>query len=122
MRRTGLADALAAIRASEPAGAAIEQRLDEIFALEADRVATAATIAGMVSELLAGHAVPRESETAASARYHPPAPSAAETAAAFAESARTPAPSASGFPDISHFIDEMLSHEQAPRPGARRAS
>jgi hypothetical protein len=119
LRRGELAAALVAIRASVESDAALEQKLEAIFAAEAERVANAAVLAELLAPMIGQHA---SWERGTPVSLHDvagqPAPLAAHLEA-------TVPPAPRGDPgDIAHFIDEMIAQDRAPaRPSAsRRAS
>jgi len=106
---------LAAIRTPGDSDAAITERLNAVFAAEAERVANAAVLAEILVPMLTEQLRPLGASSAA------PTPVSAPVVAPPAEKPRQPRPAS-----IADFIDDMISQEKPPdRPGQgahRRAS
>lgn len=115
LRRGPLAEALAALRPTTVSETALEEKLDSLFAAEAERVANAAVLAELLAPLLAP-------KLQSGAPTTPHASLADDPALATA----TPLPPTEPQPprdptDIAHFIDEMIAQERpAPRPAPAR--
>jgi hypothetical protein len=114
LRRNDLVAALEEARTTVESDAALEQKLDAIFAAEAERVANAAVLAELIAHWERG----RPARTDSVAGEQPMLSTHFEPLAA-------PAPAPRRDPaDIASFIDEMIAQERpAPRTApTRRAS
>jgi hypothetical protein len=121
LRRGALTEAIGAIRTTADSDEAIQQKLDAIFAAEAERVANAAVLAELLAPLIGQKLQSRDPfGAAASAAFEAPA----TPAALVPPPAPTPAPPRGNPADIAHFIDEMIAQDRQPprTPPARRAS
>jgi hypothetical protein len=119
LRAGALPALIAALRRPEDSDSSVAERLDGIFALEAERVANATVLAELLLPMIS-----EQLRTAPLSQAQSPLPSAA----ALPESARLvkPAPSPRVAASIADFIDEMIAQESPPdRSGGttqRRAS
>jgi hypothetical protein len=111
---------VAALRTASDTEASMTERLNTLFAVEAERVANAAVLAEVLIPMLAEQLRPMVTPAAvgAAGMAVPPQPAAAASAAAKPAS---PKPAS-----IADFIDDMIAQERPPdRPGhgtQRRAS
>jgi hypothetical protein len=108
---------IAALRRPEDSDSSVAERLDGIFALEAERVANATVLAELLVPMIS-----EQLRTAPLSQAQSPLPSGA----ALPESARLAKPSPRVAASIADFIDEMIAQESPPdRSGGttqRRAS
>ena len=115
LRSGELMTLLAAIRTPGDSDAAITERLNAIFAAEAERVANAAVLAEILVPMLTEQLRPLGASSAA------PTPVPAPVVAPPMATPRQPRPAS-----IADFIDDMIAQEKPPdRPGQgaqRRAS
>jgi hypothetical protein len=113
LRAGELMTMLAAIRAPDDSDATITDRLNALFATEAERVANAAVLAEILVPMIAEQLRPLTASSAAANEI--PAPSVV-----------APAPSKPVQPrpaSIADFIDDMIAQERPldrPGPGAQR--
>jgi hypothetical protein len=125
VRHSALAEAIAARRSAGDSEAMIEQRLDAMFAVEAERVANAAVLAELLAPLLGGRQFHSQDPFTALAGAPEPVARKVPTPPVPLHVAplEAPAPRADAS-DISHFIDAMIAQERSPsRDGdVRRAS
>jgi hypothetical protein len=121
LRRGPLAEALGAIRTTADSDEAIQQKLDAIFAAEAERVANAAVLAELLAPLIGQKTQSHDPFGSVAAGV---ALEAAAPPAIAPPPAPAPAPQRRDPADIAHFIDEMIAQDRPPSrpPPARRAS
>jgi hypothetical protein len=117
VRAGELTPMLSALRTPGDSDASITDRVNGLFATEAERVASAAVLAEILLPMLADQMRPMLASTARPSGVASPVPAAPTTPAK---------PIAARGASIADFIDEMIAQEMPPdkpgRPAQRRAS
>jgi len=108
LRSSSLPELLSAVRTPADTDATLEERLESVFAQEAERVANAVVLAELLFPLLSDQLRSSSaSQVMIPATIVPPPPPP-----------RPPAPRATS---IADFIDEMIAQDSPPeRPGTQR--